>query len=200
MTDHFQTKAADWDQRDTVRLLSQGIGNAMQAKLELSPDMQVMDFGAGTGLISGQLASHVAQIAAVDTSQAMLAQLAQKPELKGKVTGYCVDLLQAPLDLSFDVIVSAMALHHVQDTQAILNSFFTHLKPGGQLALADLDREDGSFHPENTEGVFHDGFVRQELQDKLLKSGFEQVEWVTAHTVHKNGKDYPVFVVTAQKP
>lgn len=200
MTDHFQTKAADWDQRETVRLLSQGIGNTMQAKLELLPDMQVMDFGAGTGLISGQLAPHVAQIAAVDTSQAMLAQLAQKSALQGKVVGYCVDLLDEPLGLSFDAIVSAMALHHVQDTQAILDSFFAHLKPGGQLALADLDHEDGSFHPEHTEGVFHEGFVRQELHDKLLKSGFEHVEWVTAHTVHKNGKDYPVFVVTAKKP
>lgn len=55
----------------------------------------------------------------------------------------------------FDGIISAMALHHIKDTQHLLRTFTSHLHPGGFIALADLDREDGSFHTHGNEGVFH---------------------------------------------
>jgi predicted TPR repeat methyltransferase len=54
--------------------------------------MEVLDFGAGTGLISAHVAPWVHKILAVDTSEAMLAALAAKPELHGKVEGLCVDM------------------------------------------------------------------------------------------------------------
>jgi len=53
-----------------------------------------------------------------------------------------------------------MALHHIESTQALVQVFSDHLKPGGMVALADLDKEDGSFHPEGSEGIFHRGFER----------------------------------------
>ncbi|NIV32583.1 MAG: methyltransferase domain-containing protein, partial [Anaerolineae bacterium] len=68
------------------------------------------------------------------------------------------------LERQFDLIVSAMALHHVEDTERLLQRFHQHLSPGGGIALADLDQEDGSFHPPEVEGVFHDGFDRTALE------------------------------------
>ena len=161
--------------------------------------MEVLDFGAGTGLISAYVAPRVHKIVALDTSEAMLAALAAKPELRGRVETICVDIIEKPLDKRFDLVISAMAMHHVPDTVALIQSFADHLKPGGKLALADLDTEDGSFHPDEAAGVFHHGFDRRELQRMLKKLGFSDVHFFTAHTIMKGEKEYPVFLVTATK-
>ena len=176
------------------------IGNTILKRVDFQPDMGVMDFGAGTGLISSHVASKVSQITAVDISEAMLEKLAAKPELKDKVHIVCQDITRQPLDTKFDVIVSAMAMHHVEDTAHLVKTFALHLAPGGQVALADLDSEDGTFHPADVEGVYHHGFDRDALQKILEQNGFTGIEFFTAHTVNKEGKDYPIFLVTATKP
>lgn len=199
MTDLFEEKAEDWDRRDVVRELSEAIGSAMVEQVPFAPDMSVMDFGAGTGLITAQVAPRVGQMVGVDTSPAMLEKLAAKPELHGRVETVCQDILEQPLARTFDAIVSVMALHHVEDTDRLIETFARHLKPGGWLALADLDTEDGTFHPEDVEGVYHHGFDRKALGERLERHGFEDVRFLTAHTVQREDGTYPVFLVTARK-
>ena len=199
MTDLFEAKAADWDANDRRTRLAAAIGATMLERVQLHEHMKVMDFGAGTGLIAAQIAPLVEQLVAVDTSAAMLEKLAAKAELEGRVETVCRDILEQPLDTRFDLIVSAMTLHHVEDTPRLLQRFNQQLKPSGKLALADLDKEDGSFHAEGTEGIFHFGFDRDELRAELESQGFEQIEFFTAHTMERNQRDYPVFLVTATK-
>jgi len=199
MTDLFESKADDWDKGDMKQMLSQAIGAAMVQEIDWQPRHHVMDFGAGTGLICSAIAPLVQSIAAVDISPAMLERLAAKPELQGKVNTVCQDILDCPLNQKFDVIVSAMAMHHVQDTDAMVRSFYDHLKEGGKVALADLDAEDGSFHPADIEGVFHHGFERNKLQSKLEQVGFRDVHFETVTTVYKDDKAYPIFMVMATK-
>ena len=197
MTDLFEAKAQEWDHNDMIRGLSTAIGSTMLEKVDFRPEMDVMDCGAGTGLISGQVAARVGNITAVDISEAMLEKLSAKPELQGKVTTICQDITQQPLDRQFDVIVSAMAMHHVEDTDNLVKTFAAHLKPRGKVALADLDTEDGTFHPEDAEGVYHAGFDRDAMKSLLAKNGFGEIEFVTAHTVDKESGQFPVFLVTA---
>ena len=147
MADLFEEKSQEWDKNEMIRGLSSAIGSTMLEKVDFHPDMEVMDFGAGTGLISGQVATKVGKITAVDISEAMLEKLVAKPELQGKVKTICQDITQKPLAEKYDVIVSAMAMHHVEDTDKLLACFAEHLKPGGKIALADLDEENGTFHP-----------------------------------------------------
>ena len=199
MVDLFSEKAKDWDQDDFKTRLSRGIGAAMLSHVNFGADMAVMDFGAGTGLISGHVAPKVAHIVAVDVSPAMLDRLTAKPELQGKVEALCVNILETPLDRQFDAIISAMAMHHVENTDSLIGAFAAHLKPGGQVALADLDSEDGSFHPAGTEGVYHSGFDRGEIQQLMEKHGFADVQFTTAYTVEREGGAYPVFLVTGRK-
>jgi len=199
LTDLFESKADDWDKGDMKQMLSQAIGGAMVQKVTFKAQHHVMDFGAGTGLICSAIAPHVQSIAAVDISPSMLERLAAKPELQGKVTTVCQDILDCSLDMQFDVIVSAMAMHHVQDTDVLLKSFYAHLANGGKVALADLDKEDGTFHPDDVEGVYHDGFAREDLQNKLEKAGFQAVHFETVTTVYKDTKAYPIFLVIAHK-
>jgi len=199
MTDLFEAKAQDWDANDRRTRLAAAIGASIMEHVQLHERMKVLDFGAGTGLVSAQIAPLVNRIVAVDTSQAMLDQLESKPELKGKVETVCRDILDDPLEARFDLIASAMTLHHVEDTARLIQRFSEQLNDSGMIALADLDREDGSFHPPDTQGVFHFGFERDKLGANLESHGFEQVEFFTAHTIEREGREYPVFLVTARK-
>jgi 2-polyprenyl-3-methyl-5-hydroxy-6-metoxy-1,4-benzoquinol methylase len=199
MADLFEEKAKDWDVNEMVLALSAAIGSAITEQVELNETMHVMDFGAGTGLVTAQVANQVGKVTAVDVSQSMLDQLVAKEHLELKVDAVCQNILELPLDTRFDLIVSAMAMHHVEDTNALVHSFAEHLKPGARIALADLDAEDGTFHPADAQGVYHNGFERGEFQAILERNGFKDVNFVTAHTVNKEGKTYPIFLVTAAK-
>jgi putative AdoMet-dependent methyltransferase len=199
MTDLFQEKAQEWDTNDMIKRLSSAVGSCILEHVELNEHMQVMDFGAGTGLITSQVAPHVNKITAVDVSPSMLEKLIAKQTLKEKVEPLCRDIIHEPIDTRFDLIVSAMAMHHVQDTDLMLQRFAEHLKPNARVALADLDKEDGTFHPQDVEGVFHHGFKRGELQKKMEHNGFKDISFVTAHTVNKEEKSYPVFLALATR-
>lgn len=199
MNDLFQHKAGDWDSRPAPVQISAGVGRALLERVALHDDMTVMDFGAGTGLICAHVAPHVGRVYAVDLSAAMLERLAAKPELQGKVEPMHIDILATPLPHKVDLIVSAMAMHHVEDTGRLLKAFAEHLAPGGKLALADLDSEDGTFHPPDTEGVYHFGFDRDALGAQLRAHGFSDIDFTTAVEVDRDQKRYPVFLVTATR-
>lgn len=199
MSDLFNEKAKNWDASERKKLISSAVGSSILKHVPLHQQMDVMDFGAGTGLISAHVVPFVHQIVAVDISKAMLDKLTAKPALQDKVKAVCQDITDKPIKAKFDLIMSAMAVHHVENTSKLINTFYQHLKPGGKVALADLDKEDGSFHPEGSEGVFHSGFDRNELQTLLENNGFDNVQFFTVHTMQKNDKQYPIFLVVATK-
>ena len=199
MTDLFNEKAKDWDADEMRNRLSSAVGSSIVEHVPLNDQMHVMDFGAGTGLISSQVVPFVKRIVAVDISKAMLNKLISKPELNGKVELVCQDITDKPIDGKFDLIMSAMAMHHVKETSKLIQTFAEHLNPGALIALADLDKEDGSFHAADTEGVFHFGFNRNKLKIVLEKHGFKDIHFMTAHTINRKESEFPVFLVTATK-
>ena len=91
--------------------LSEGIGKTLLEKVLLDPEQRVMDFGAGTGLLTAQVAPRVKRVVAVDISASMLQRLAEKEALQGKVETVCRNIQEHPLTERFDLIISAMALH-----------------------------------------------------------------------------------------
>ena len=160
MTDIFEERSKDYDTNDMIKQLSSAIGSCIIENVDLNEQMHVLDFGAGTGLISSQIAPHVEKITAVDISQSMLDKLIAKLEMTDKVQPLCQDITVEPTGKEYDLIMSAMAMHHVEDTDNLIKRFSAHLKSGSKIALADLDKEDGSFHPQGMEDVYHDGFER----------------------------------------
>ena len=48
MADLFEDKAEGWDERPVPQQISQGVFAAIEANVPLSPDLAVLDFGAGT--------------------------------------------------------------------------------------------------------------------------------------------------------
>jgi putative AdoMet-dependent methyltransferase len=199
MTDLFKEKAKTWDASERRQQLSSGIAGCILKHVALTDGMHVMDFGAGTGLIASQVAPYVGKITAVDVSSAMLEQLISKPELKDNVEALCHDITKSPIGTQFDLIMSAMAMHHVEDTDNMLKQIAAHLKPEGLIALADLDSEDGTFHSQGAEGVYHLGFDRDAFKALLEKHGFIDVRFETAFTVKGEQGSYPIFLALGKK-
>jgi cyclopropane fatty-acyl-phospholipid synthase-like methyltransferase len=197
--DFFAQKAASYEQNPQRVDNVVAIGNAIKAQVPLHREMQLLDFGSGTGLLLQQIAPLVAKITAVDVSPAMNAQLrAKAADIGCELEVLEQDLLQIPLQRKFDGIISSMTLHHIADIPALFRQFHRMLKPGGFIALADLDSEDSSFHTEDT-GVYHLGFDRADLAAQALAAGFVEVQIVDASVVQKPQGQYPVFLLCATR-
>lgn len=197
--DFFAVKAATYEQNPQRVDNVVAIGHAIKAQVTLQRYMQLLDFGSGTGLLLQQIAPLVGKITAIDVSPSMNAQLrAKASDIGCELEVLEQDLLQTPLHRQFDGIISSMTLHHIADIPVLLREFHRLLKPGGFIALADLDLEDGSFHTEDT-GVFHCGFDRADITAKAQAAGFNQVQVVDASVVQKPHGQYPVFLLTGRR-
>ena len=200
---HFDAKALQWDENPVFRERGQKIAQAIRQTVPLDSSMSALDYGSGTGLLSFPLKDELGSILLADSSGGMLDVAAKKIAEQGvrNMTTVKLDLMVDPLpEQRFDIIFTSMTLHHVPDTDRILHIFHDLLKPGGHLCIADLDKEDGSFH--GIEVDVHHGFDRTELTQRAEKAGFCDVRFQTVFNIakeHETGKrDYPVFLMTAR--
>jgi cyclopropane fatty-acyl-phospholipid synthase-like methyltransferase len=140
--------------------------------IQFSKSMHIMDFGSGTGLLLERIAPHVGTITAVDVSKSMNAQLSDKlSRIDCELHMLELDLEKSQLEQKFDGIISSMTMHHIKDVTAMLGKFFAMLNDGGFIAIADLEREDGTFHKADT-GVHHAGFATEEIAKVAADIGF----------------------------
>lgn len=198
-SDFFAQKAGSYEREKNRVSNVDNIASAILSRVELNTDQQLMDFGSGTGLLLKRIAPFIGKITAVDVSPAMNQQLeAARSGLGCALEIQPLDLTQQTLAATFDGIISSMTLHHIEDIPAIFRTLYTLVEPGGFIALADLDSEDGSFHTEDT-GVFHHGFERTTLEQAAQAAGFQDIEINDASTVHKPHGSYSVFLLTARR-
>jgi len=198
--DIFADKSKGWDENSKRVKGTKAIADAIVKNIELNDTMHIMDFGAGTGLLTYCLADRVAKVTAMDNSPSMLEVFHEKATDFPCVTEVMeLDLSQEiPAGLLFDGIVSSMTIHHLEDTEDMLRKMYAMLPDGGFIAIADLDCEDGTFHSDNT-GVFHFGFDRDELVTLTKKVGFKEVTIETANTINKPHNSFSVFLLTAKR-
>lgn len=204
MTD-FDERAREWDSDPDKVKRAHAVADAIREAVPLSRSMNALEYGCGTGLVSFALQADLGQITLVDTSQGMLDVLREKIASAG-----VTNMHPARLDLAVDpppvdrytLTYSLLTLHHIDDTKNILTKFHNLLEPGGYLLVADLDKEDGSFHTDGSTDV-HLGFDRIELQQIVEEIGFGNVTFLTAYEIKKKigneEKTFPVFLMTAQK-
>jgi ubiquinone/menaquinone biosynthesis C-methylase UbiE len=206
MNNRFDQAATLWDKDQSRVHMAESIADVMIGHLQLRPDQVLLDFGAGTGLISLKLQPYVRKVIAVDTSPGMLNALREKLAQK-KIEN--VDLLNGSIEdesLHFpaaDVIISSMAFHHVRNTETAAKVFWKALKSGGQIAIADLDEDHGEFHADPNAAV-HNGFNRAKLQSVFERAGFVDFQFRDAYTYVKRTaggqeKPFTIFLMTANK-
>lgn len=198
MKDLFKEKSKTWDKGDVQTSTASCIASAIQSTITLNKDMDILDFGVGTGLLGFEIAKVTRKVYGVDTSQSMLEKLEKKNTSELNIISYCQDIVKTPLDMNFNGLISSMTLHHVEDLKAFFETIYTNIKESGFIAIADLESEDGTFHSDNT-GVYHFGFNQDELCKVVEESGFKNVEFKNITTINKPKKDFGVFLLTATK-
>lgn len=202
----FDEAAAQWDQNPERVELARAVGAAIIDRVQPQPGWRALDYGAGTGLLTLRLQPHLGWVVALDTSQQMLDMLARKLVQAGitNVETRLWNLESRPYpEHDIDMVVSSMTLHHIRDIPLLFTRLREVLKPGGGIALADLDAEDGSFHG-SAEDVFHHGFDRARITEWLEEAGFCGVSVQDAHGITKptaagESRSYGVFLATGKR-
>lgn len=178
---------------------------AYQHKLQatralMRPEMEVLEFGCGTGSTAILHAPHVKEITAIDLSERML-EIA-----RGKATAAGVDNIRferatiddyEAADGSFDLVLGMSIMHLVADRDAVIRKVHRLLKPGGHFVsstacLGDTMAFFKVIGPIGKALGFFPllrVFKRAELVESIRAAGFEIFEdW-------QPGKNKGVFVV-----
>lgn len=202
--EHFDALAATWDLEPGKEAEARRLVEAITERLALTGRERLLEYGAGTGLISQALVPHVRSVTLADSSEGMR-RVAKEKVSQGllpadtRVWDLDLESVSAP-DERFDLVVASLVLHHVHDVPTVLSGFRGLLEPGGHVAIADLDSEDGSFHAHLHDFDGHPGFDRNQLVRWLEASGFEDVSVRDFTTIDKDGTTFPVFLATARRP
>jgi len=205
--DDFDARAATWDDPAKVARAQQ-IADAMVKTVSLEGVQEALEYGCGTGLVTWALAPHLdahAHVTLADSSTGMLAVVRERIEGRAsdsrRYTAQTLDLTSEAFPAhSLDLIYTSLALHHVSDVDLVLQRFAEALRPGGHLAIADLDHDPlGHFHGTDFHG--HHGFKREALASRIIAAGFNtpQIETVTTLTKPVDGvpTEFGMFLAVA---
>lgn len=199
-----------WD-RMAARYARQPVADeaVYQKKLEmtrscLSPDMELLEIGCGTGSTAIVHAPHVRHILATDISENMLAIAREKAQAEGveNISFQCaaVDSLKIE-DGSIDTVLALSILHLLPDWRAALASLYAMLRPGGLLVSSTTCIGDMGLLMRMLPPLMKllpmvpavQAFTAAELKAALAESGFElEKSW-------QPSRDQAVFIL-ARKP
>ncbi|KAJ9615838.1 hypothetical protein H2200_001915 [Cladophialophora chaetospira] len=200
--ERFNAEAANWDKNPFVHEASKEAATAIVKQfpaLKNRPaghQLDVLEIGCGTGLLSCLLAPHAGRYVAVDAAQGMIDVLQSKldkSEAPPNIIPVAV-LLEDPEDknlppaneqepdgkrLKVDLITSHLVLHHIEDLKSVLKTMLGCLKDGGSLALTDFQDtgpESKSFHPQSRMG----GVERHGIHAETMEALMNEVGFVNA--------------------
>ena len=201
----FDKKAKDWDDNRRIQR-SKVIAEKIIDYVNLQETFSGLEFGCGTGLISLNLYDKLGKITCIDTSSGMIKQL------EDKVAEHNLDKITVTqlninddhdLKSEYDIIYSSMSLHHVTSLEETLQNFYDLLQDGGQLCIVDLDKEDGSFHSQESNFLGYNGFEQKELSQLLEQVGFNNIMSETFYnderSIGNRNIEYSLFIMKAQK-
>lgn len=119
-------------------------------RLELSPNLNVLDIGVGFGAFAFDLAAiHPLNITAVDTDKLTLQTAIRMQEQISNAGGFHPDshLVQEHADVyqlpyennTFDLVIARLVFQHLSKPVDAAKEVYRVLKPGGQFIIVDID-------------------------------------------------------------
>ena len=146
----FDERAATWDDDPAKRERAEAVGRAIRAAVPLDQSMRMLEYGAGTGLVTQALRDVVGPVTMADTSAGMRDVMEHKVA-SGAIRDariWDIDLANQPVpDERFELVVTVMTLHHISQLGPVLAGFATfvvHLmrraRQAEQAAQADAGR------------------------------------------------------------
>jgi tRNA (cmo5U34)-methyltransferase len=108
--------------------------------LREGPVRRVLDLGAGTGLMSAAVVARYpeAEVVLLDGAQEMLDQARERLPAR-MITTFVADLREPLPEGQFDAVVSALAIHHLEDADKrdLFGRVHDVLRPGGAFVNAE---------------------------------------------------------------
>jgi len=185
----FDKDALTWD--DLPRRVN--LAKAVVANIapHLKKSDKILEFGCGTGLVGINLAPFCKYLKGIDTSEKMVEKFNEKAKkLNLNAHAQIKDIFEE--NEKFDIIVSSMTLHHIKDIKNLSKKLFSLTN---RVFLADLYKEDGSFHTRGNGDVFHFGFSKDELKEYFSEW---KIKIKKIHTIQKH-KNFDVFLLELNK-
>ncbi len=204
MGNSFDNRAATWDENPRRIKLVENVSNIILSKIDFQKTDEILDYGCGTGLLGYSLIDKVGSVIFCDSSTGMLEQVEKKRNYYDYKN---VKLLNADfsqlekIEQGYNFIFSMLVMHHVADLKLLLSKFNEALKDDGSFCWIDLDKEDGSFHNDDT--IPHLGFEKEATIKLLKEAGFETTfytnELAIKKEINEELRSFPLFVLIARK-
>lgn len=193
---NFNESAKNWDTEAKVKLGS-AIAKSIKKNIKLYKNMNVLDFGCGTGLLIFPLIDEVGTVHGIDLAPNMLDILKEKGRDYKNLTTELSGIFE--ITSTFDLIMSSMVMHHIEDITKLAKKLYDSLNPNGMIAIADIMKEDGSFH-DSLDGIYFFGFSNEFLEKIFKGAGFKEIKIVEdIFIIEKNDKKYPLFLLIGKK-
>ena len=172
-----------------------------EALLKLMPPLVVADLGAGEGTISQMMAQKAKKVIAIDNSEKMVefgSELVRKHGIEN-LEYRLGDLEDVPIENgTVDLAFLSQALHHARHPERAVAEAWRILKPGGRIAILDLNRH----HFEEARELYADlwlGFTELEIERFLEGAGFHNAETAIVHR-EMEAPYLETLLATADKP
>ncbi|KAK8853790.1 hypothetical protein M9Y10_016333 [Tritrichomonas musculus] len=191
-----QNPCAKKKQYDTKeRIESCNIWSEMIRKnIDLKPEMIIIDFGAGTGLVGINFLKYVKKVIFEDISESMLEQCRKNLSSQDSKN---YEIFCGPIHdykgENADIILASLVFHHIDDIYDLSKVLLSKLKPKGKLIICDF-LPGASFFEKMKPNIPHLGFVPEDLSKILINSGFAKAEIKPANPIsHIQDDGHPEF-------
>lgn len=140
---------------------------ATLAMLPAVTGLDVLDAGCGPGWYTCWLANQGARVVGIDRSGRMV-EIARRrladelrPAARGRARVACIDVsdLRDLADASFDLIVSSLVVHYVEDLHVMFREWARVLRPGGTCVLS-------THHPVRDMKAVEAGYLRPAIVEE----------------------------------
>ncbi len=190
---------------------------AYQKKLQVTqkyfkPDMEVLEFGCGTGSTAIAHAPYVKHIQAIDFSSKMI-EIARSKAIANKIENVTfkqltIDELSVG-DYTLDVVLGLNVLHLLENKEEVIAKVYKMLKPGGLFVTSTVCLGDTMkwFKIVAPIGIFLGlmptvaVFTTKELSDSLTDAGFTiDYHWQPSKSISKGVFKFKGVFIVAKNP
>lgn len=170
----------------------------------LSPGMEILDVGCGTGTLTNEVASYIGDgtITGLDNTQSFIDSGNEHYGSTQNLNLVCNNIFDYQPPHPFDLIITARTMQWLSDIPRALGLFKSWLKPGGQISILDYNHTAIEWNPAPPESMlkFYHTFLKwradagmnnrvaDEVAALLQEAGFHSVQVINADQTYKKGE------------
>lgn len=158
--------------------------------LNLDNPKNLVDYGAGTGLLTFHIADHYpnARIFALDIEPAMVEEIQHSSDCENVFAIEITDNEMPFADEDIDAVWCITVLHEMQSPDIWLKNVYNKLKPGGKLLIVDWSKK------QNTE-VKAGPPIDHRIDDSIIISSLENIGYKNIILIDEFRNNYAILAV-----